>query len=343
MDNGLRVDCFPIRLPFRSPFTTAKGTKTHQPSLLVRLEHCGNVGWGEAPAISYYDVTVEGMVKELENHRSDLAEYDFVNPEAFHGWLICVLPGNPFLVCALDMAGWDLFGQMKGLPLHRFWSDDSKNAPISNYTIGMDSLHRMVEKVKALDWPVYKVKVGGEEDLAVLEALRKVTVSAFRVDANAAWTYEQACDILPRLQALGVEWVEQPLAKEDVEGMRRLAARSPLPLFADESCVSESDVTLCAAGFDGINIKLTKCGGITPALRMISEARKRGLQVMIGCMSESTVGSAAIAHLSPLVDFMDNDGPLLLAEDVATGLDYRYGKVTPTQRPGLGVEVFAFP
>jgi len=173
--------------------------------------------------------------------------------------------------------------------------------------------------------------------------LRCETDAAFRVDANAAWTLEQAMEMMPRLQTLGVEWVEQPLAKGDAEGMQRLRARSPLPLIADESCVSEGDVAMCAAGFDGVNIKLTKCGGITPALRMISQARSLGLQVMIGCMSESTVGAAAIAHLGPLADFMDNDGPLLLAEDVATGLAYRYGKVIPTANPGLGVEVFAFP
>lgn len=343
MDSGLRVDWFPIRLPFRYPFTTSKGTKTHQPSLLVRLEHGGKVGWGEAPAISYYNVTVAGMVEKLEKNRSALAAHSFAHPGAFHGWLTTVFPDDPFLVCALDMAGWDLFGQMKGLPLCRFWDGNMEDAPISDYTIGMDSVHRMVEKVKALDWPLYKIKVGGAEDLAVLEALRCETDAAFRVDANAAWTLEQALEMMPRLQTLGVEWVEQPLAKGDAEGMQRLRARSPLPLIADESCVSEGDVAMCAAGFDGVNIKLTKCGGITPALRMISEARSLGLQVMIGCMSESTVGAAAIAHLGPLADFMDNDGPLLLAEDVATGLEYRYGTVTPTANPGLGVEVFAFP
>lgn len=343
MDSGLRVDWFPIRLPFRFPFTTSKGTKTHQPSLLVRLEYGGKVGWGETPAISYYDVTVQDMVAKLEMNRSALAAHSLVHPESFHEWLTSVFPDDPFLVCALDMAGWDLFGQMKGLPLHRMWDGNLEDAPISDYTIGMDSVHRMVEKVKALDWPVYKIKVGGAEDLAVLEALRRETDSAFRVDANAAWTFEQALEMLPRLETLGVEWVEQPLAKGDAEGMQKLRAGSPLPLIADESCVSEFDVAGCAAGFDGINIKLTKCGGITPALRMISEARSLDLQVMIGCMSESTVGAAAIAHLAPFADFMDNDGPLLLAEDVATGLEYRYGKVIPTANPGLGVEVFAFP
>jgi L-alanine-DL-glutamate epimerase-like enolase superfamily enzyme len=158
-----------------------------------------------------------------------------------------------------------------------------------------------------------------------------------RVDANAAWDLETALKLIPQLKELGVEFVEQPLTKDNWEGMKTLYKESSLPLFADEACVVESDVEKCKDHFHGINIKLTKCSGITPALRMIKTARELDMQVMVGCMNESTVGSAAIAHLLPLIDHADMDGPLLLEEDLATGLKYDHGKVIYSDDPGLGI------
>ena len=172
-----------------------------------------------------------------------------------------------------------------------------------------------------------------------LEALRRHTDAVFRVDANAGWTLEEAMEKIPVCRGLGVELIEQPLRKDNWDGMKKLYETSKLPLLADESCVSEADVKKCAGHFHGINIKLTKCGGITPARRMIREARQLGLRVMMGCMNESTIGSAAIAHLSPLVDFMDADGPLLLAEDLASGLHYEAGRVSIPEGPGLGIDL----
>jgi L-alanine-DL-glutamate epimerase-like enolase superfamily enzyme len=160
-----------------------------------------------------------------------------------------------------------------------------------------------------------------------------------RVDANAGWSLDTALQVLPALQQLGVEMVEQPLAKDDWEGMEMLYRQSPLPLFADESCVSEHDVEKCASFFHGINIKLTKCSGLTPARRMIANARRLNLQVMLGSMNESSVGTAALAHLLPFADMADLDGPLLLEEDLATGLRYEQGQVILADRPGLGVQV----
>jgi L-alanine-DL-glutamate epimerase-like enolase superfamily enzyme len=158
-----------------------------------------------------------------------------------------------------------------------------------------------------------------------------------RVDANAAWDLDTALKLIPQLKDLGVEFVEQPLAKDNWEGMKTLYKESSLPLFADEACVFESDVEKCNGHFHGINIKLTKCSGITPALRMITKARELDIKVMVGCMNESTIGSAAIAHLLPLIDYADMDGPLLLAEDLATGIDYDFGKITYSNEPGLGI------
>jgi L-alanine-DL-glutamate epimerase-like enolase superfamily enzyme len=197
----------------------------------------------------------------------------------------------------------------------------------------------MVEKIKEKPWPIYKIKLGVENDVAIVEELRKHTDSVFRIDANAAWTANEAFEKMDAFKNLGVEFVEQPLHKDDWEGMKWLRELSPIPLIADESCVKEEDVEKCFNHFHGINIKLTKCSGITPALRMIDRARGLDMSVMIGSMNESTIGSAAIAHLMPLVDYVDVDGPLLLAEDVATGLKYENGIVTTSDGPGLGIQV----
>jgi L-alanine-DL-glutamate epimerase-like enolase superfamily enzyme len=197
----------------------------------------------------------------------------------------------------------------------------------------------MVEKMKAKPWPIYKIKVGVPGDVELVAELRKHTDAVFRVDANAGWTLEEALIKIPLLKELRVEFVEQPLAKDNWEEMKVLYNQSPLPLIADESCVFEQDVEKCLNHFHGINIKLTKCSGITPALRMITKARELNMKIMIGCMNESTIGSAAIAHLAPLVDYIDMDGPLLLAEDIATGLSYDYGRVGVSDKPGLGIEM----
>jgi L-alanine-DL-glutamate epimerase-like enolase superfamily enzyme len=241
------------------------------------------------------------------------------------------------LVCALDIAAWDLYGKMKGKPLYKLWNLDISKNPVTDYTIGIDTIENMTAKMKDKPWPVYKVKVGTENDIEMIKALRKYTDSVIRVDANAGWTMEEALKKISILKDLGVELVEQPLQQNDWEGMKILYEKSSLPLIADESCAMEIDVEKCRGYFHGINIKLTKCSGITPAKRMITKARELGLKVMMGCMNETTVGTAAIAHLLPLIDYADMDGPLLLAEDVAKGIHYDFGKIGYSGEPGLGI------
>ena len=192
--------------------------------------------------------------------------------------------------------------------------------------------------MQAKPWPVYKIKLGTDEDIAIVAALRKHTDAVFRIDANAGWTTEEALEKIPKLAELGVEFIEQPLAKENWEGMKILFEQSPLPLFADESCAFEQDVEKCHGYFHGINIKLTKCSGITPALRMIQKARSFNMQVMMGSMNESTVGSAAIVNFLPQLDHVDVDGPLLLSEDIATGIQFDFGKLMLSGAPGLGIQ-----
>lgn len=326
-------------LKFRYPFGISKGVKTHQPTFVVQLEHMGRVGFGEAPAIAYYNIPVEKMVEDLERKKVFVEKFAFTEPERYWHYLHHVYPANPFLVCALDIAAWDLYGKFKGKPLKELWKKEPVLHPVTDYTIGIDTIEKMVEKLKEKPHPVYKIKLGTEHDVEILEALRKHTDAPFRVDANAAWKAEEALEKINAFKSLGVEFVEQPLAKDDWEGMKFLYERSPLPLIADESCVAEQDVEKCHNHFHGINIKLTKCSGITPALQMIQNARRLEMKVMLGSMNESTIGSAAIAHLMPLVDYVDADGPLLLEEDLATGLAYKdNGEIETSELPGLGIQ-----
>lgn len=333
----MKVSYKTYNLPFKHPFTISKGTKTHQPTFVVELEYFGVKGYGEAPAISYYDITVDKMISDLENKRLFLEKFSFSDPERYWHYLHHLFPLNSFLVCALDMAGWDLYGKLKRQPLYKLWDLDIATVPLTDFTIGIDSIENMLKKMKEMPWPIYKIKVGTDGDMEIVKALRAETDARIRVDANAGWTLEKALLKIPVLKELDIEFVEQPLAKDDWGGMKILYEDSPLPMFADEACVGEQDVLKCAGHFHGINIKLTKCSGITPAKRMIAKARELGLRVMIGCMNESTIGTAAIAHLAPLVDYVDMDGPLLLAEDTATGIDFDKGIIQYNDGPGLGI------
>ena len=334
----MKISYVAHNLRFRHPFTISKGTKTHQPTLVVELEFMGVRGYGEAPAITYYDITVEKMIADLERKKMFIEKFAYTDPERYWHYLHHLLPMNPFLVCAIDIASWDLYGKLKNKKLYELWGGDPVNNPLTDFTIGIDTPDKMLSKMQEQPWPIYKIKVGTADDLTVVENLRKHTDAVLRVDANAGWDLETAMRLIPALKELGVELVEQPLARDNWDGMKILFEQSGLPLVADESCVGEQDVAKCVGFFHGINIKLTKCSGLTPARRMITEARKSGLKVMVGSMNESTVGSAAIAHLLPFIDYVDMDGPLLQAEDLATGISFDYGKVGYSERPGLGIE-----
>jgi L-Ala-D/L-Glu epimerase len=335
----MKLHYFKYELPFEFPFTISGGrTKTHQPTLVVVLELGNWFGIGEAPAISYYNVTVDGMIETIEKNRTLIEKFAFTTPERYWHYLHHLLPNDSFLISALDMAAWDLYGKMKQQPLYELWNTSWENTPITDYTIGIDSIDKMVAKIKAKPHPIYKIKLGTNEDIEIVTELRKHTDSQFRIDANAGWQVEEALEKIPILKQLGVEFIEQPLAKDNWDGMNVLFQKSVLPLIADESCVFESDVAKCKEHFHGINIKLTKCSGITPALRMVLQAKELGLKVMMGSMNECTIGSAAIAHFLPQLDYVDMDGPLLLTQDLATGIEFIDGKVSLTKQPGLGIK-----
>jgi len=329
-----------IELAFEYPFTISGGrTKTHQPSLMVCLQLGRYVGFGEAPAIAYYDITVEKMIEDIEAKKRMIEKFAFTEPERYWHYLHHLIPNNPFLVSALDMAGWDLFGKLKGKLLYQLWNTEFVNTPPTDYTIGIDTTEMMIAKIKANPLPIYKIKVGFDGDVEVIAELRKHTNAIFRVDANAGWSLEEAMKKIPLLKDLGVELVEQPLAKNNWDEMKTLYQHSTIPLIADESCVFEKDVESCVGHFHGINIKLTKCSGITPAIRMIAKARELNLKVMMGSMNECSIGAAANANFLPQLDYVDMDGPLLLAEDAAEGLQFTNGNVQILGNAGLGIRL----
>jgi L-alanine-DL-glutamate epimerase-like enolase superfamily enzyme len=240
----------------------------------------------------------------------------------------------------LDLAAHDLYGKLMGKPLHEIWCTGTDHYPITNYTIGLASIDIMLAKMQEMPWPIYKIKLGTEDDVAIVRELRSHTDAIFRIDANCAWTAKETINNAPLLKELGVEFLEQPLKADDWSGMEEVMHHSVLPIMADESCIVENDVEKCALHFSGINIKLTKCGGLTPALRMIRKAKNLGIKVMVGCMTESTVGISAIAQLLPQLDYVDMDGALLLKKDIATGVAIEAdGRVIFPKRAGSGVSL----
>jgi L-alanine-DL-glutamate epimerase-like enolase superfamily enzyme len=332
----MQLTLHPFELKFRYTFTISRKSKDVQPLLVVSLGQDGLSGLGETADNAYYHMTVPRLMEAINAHRPLIEQYTLTTPEAFWDTMYPLLEDNLFALCALDLAAHDLYAKMQGKKLYEVWGLDISHNPMTDYTIGIDTVENMVKKLSAFPWPIYKIKLGTKDDIAIIEELRRHTDAIFRVDANCAWGVDETLRNAAAFAKLGVEFIEQPMPAEDVAGMKAVYERSALPLIADESCIKESDVIACKGLFHGINIKLTKCGGITPARRMIAAARELGLKVMTGSMNESTVGTSAVAHLLPYLDYVDMDGPLLLAEDVADGVKIVDGKVYYADRPGTG-------
>lgn len=337
----MQVRCQSFQLQLRDPFTISRGTVSVQPTLIVTVEHDGLVGYGEATANSYYGITLESMEAALDRVRPMLAEYSLENPADLWAELDVELSSCRFAQCALDCAVWDLYAKMHQMPLWQLWGfTQDAVCPPSCYTIGLDTSDCMIRKMQDVSpWPVYKIKLDQSGSLDLVRALREHTDAKFRVDANCSWDVSDVQSRASELQELNVELIEQPLAAEQYSEMKTLKGRCALPLMADESCQVEADVDRCIESFDAVNVKLVKCGGLTPARRMITRAKQNGLQVMVGCMTESSIGIAAGVHLLPLLDYADLDGALLLAEDIAGGLVWHEGYCQLPTTPGLGVQL----
>lgn len=306
-------------LALKHTFSISRESHDFQDTLIVSLTLNGQTGYGEATSNSYYKITAESMIKEIEGVRNEIESFDFSIPEDLHQLLAQKGLSN-FAICALDLAAHDLYGKLLGKPLYEIWRTKMDHYPTTNYTIGISDIDTMVSKMKERPWPIYKIKLGTDNDVNIVKELRKHTDAIFRIDANCAWTAKETIANAPQLKDLGVEFLEQPLKASDWEGMEKVIHQCALPVIADESCIIESDVEKCGLHFNGINIKLTKCGGLTPALRMIKMAKSIGLKAMVGCMTESSVGISAIAQLLPQLDYVDMDGAILLKEDIATGI-----------------------
>jgi L-alanine-DL-glutamate epimerase-like enolase superfamily enzyme len=247
---------------------------------------------------------------------------------------------------AIDEALHDLWGKKLGQPLYKLLGLNPTHVPLTCLTIGIDEPEVMAEQAKASSYPILKIKLGSEKDEAILAAIRKATGAKLQADANAGWTREQALEIIPRLAEYGLEFVEQPLPIKDVEGYfwlkeKLMAQKLHVPIFADETAKTSHDVAKLAGAVDGVVVKAMKAGGLREALKMIHTARAHDMQVMLGCMVESSVGVTAAAHLAPLCDYADLDGPLLIRNDPYRGLQYEGARFSLPEGPGLGVERLA--
>lgn len=337
----MRLHFHPFDLGLRHTFTISRGSVDVQPTLIVELEHDGLRGYGEATSNTYYDVTLASMTEHLDRLRPKIESLSWNDPAELWESVKNDLANDPFAQCALDQAAHDLWGKLQNKPVWQLWGLKLENLPRSNYTIGIDAIPVMQAKLREFaDWPMFKIKLGTPQDVEIVQALRQITDRPFRVDANCAWTAEETLKRGETLAGLNVEFIEQPLPREAWGEMQRVFEHSRLPLMADESCQREEDVDRCAGLFHGINIKLVKCGGLTPARRMIARARQLGLKTMVGCMTESTVGISAIAQLLPLLDYVDMDGAALLAADIASGVQVVRGVAEFPPVAGCGVELF---
>ncbi|WP_194775038.1 dipeptide epimerase [Pararhodonellum marinum] len=323
-------------LPLKHTFTIAHQSRDTQETLIVRLEENGLEGLGESTTNPFYDMTVENMQACLEEAREIVEQGGWETPEALWKQTNTIFSKNPFAQCALDMAAWDLFTKKRGKKLYEYLGLKTEDIPTTNFTIGIDTVENMVKKMKEVHWPIYKIKLGTAYDLEIIKELRKHTDAVFRIDANCAWSAEEAIHNSEEMVKLNVEFMEQPLGKDDFEGMREVYRYSKLPLIADESCIVESDVKKCHGFFHGINVKLVKAGGITPGLLMLHEAKSLGMKTMVGCMTESSIGITAIAHIAPLLDYVDMDGAMLLAKDIAKGVLITTDQVVFPAGNGIG-------
>jgi L-alanine-DL-glutamate epimerase-like enolase superfamily enzyme len=318
-------------------FRIAVGARTHHDNTLVRIDHDGIEGLGEASPSHYYGESRPLVDAALDAWAPHLGEDPFAL-EAIERRLDSVLMGNAAARAAIDMALHDWIGKKIGLPVWRFLGLDSATTPVSCVTLGMASPEEMEKKLETvLDFPRIKVKLGGPGDVENLRRIRARYQGVLQVDANTAWSPADAVNVLRKIEPLGIELVEQPVAREDLDGLRWVRERSGIPVFADESCHTLRDLALLHGRVDGINLKIMKTGGIREMLRMIHAARSMGMKILLGSMVETSLALSAAAQVAPLADYLDLDGHWLLARDPFDGAPQDRGRIVLNDRPGLGV------
>jgi L-Ala-D/L-Glu epimerase / N-acetyl-D-glutamate racemase len=333
----LTLTALPYQLILRYPFTISRSTRTFQDSVVVSISDGINSGYGEAIPYPFYNITQEKIEQSVLKSKSIVENAYGMHPDHLWNLLEPILKDDYFTLCAINCAYWDIYAKSHTRTTRSYFCSENHHSPLSDYTIGIDTIEVMKQKILDTPWPIYKIKLGTEHDVEIVSELRKITDAIFRIDANCAWTVEETLQNAIQLKELGVEFIEQPLHPEDWDGMRRLKSECVLPLIADESCQRFEDVEKCAEDFHGINIKLMKCGGLTPALKMIEKARELNLKVMAGCMAESTVGISNLAQIAPLLDYLDADGAMLLKNDTAKGVALQFGKIVYCEEKGSGI------
>lgn len=332
----------PMELALRHPWTIARNSSVAKKNGLLTIEHDGIVAFGEAAPNVRYGQNYDSANEAFARVREAVAG---LSPEEHLEWIAraeAVAGKDTEVVAALDMALWDLKGKIYNKPLWKLLeiSDDSSRMPPTSYSLGIDEPERLKLKVKeAGDFPILKIKLGLGDDVAQMAAIREVTNKTLRADANEGWkSVSQTLEKLAWLREQGVELVEQPLPAADRHGAQAIWDFAPLPVVADESSLTIADLKHCDGAFHGVNIKLSKCGGVTRAREMAAAARALGFKLMIGCMIESSVGIAAAVALAPLFDWVDLDGNLLIENDPFCGLQIENGRWRLPRGPGLGIQ-----
>ncbi len=322
-----------ITLDLKLPFRLAHGTTGQRFNVLVYLDE----GVGEAAAVPYYGESQSGIIEYLQRV-PDLGD----DPSDLDGVLARRPAGSRAARAAIDEALHDLWGKRLGLPLYRLLGLNPCRLPLTCFTVAMDQPEVMAAHARNCGYPILKIKLGSPDDEAMVAAIRQSTAARLRLDANAGWSRERALELIPRLAAYDIEFIEQPLPVEDKDGYfwlknRLHAAGIRVPIFVDETAKTSHDLAQLVGAVDGVVIKLMKAEGIREAVRTIHTARAFDMQVMLSCMVESSVGVTAAAHLAPLCDYADLDGPLLIKNDPYRGLCYDGPKMTLPSGPGLGV------
>ena len=334
----MKISVKPIVLKLRETFRISREASDTRHNVVVRIiDDSGQTGVGEAAPSVYYNQTAQSVADVLEG----LNWPDEINPLCLEDFLSDIKPqlvDQNSGLAALDMAIHDLAGKHLETPLYRLFGLNPEKTPLTSFTIGIASPEEIRRKTEqAADFPILKIKLGSEDDRAIIAAIRDVTSAPLRVDANAAWSQEEAGEKIRWLADQGVELIEQPLPTDDLDGLSRLTETSPLPIIADESCRTPRDVIQLRNCVHGINIKLSKCGGIREAMKMIHVARAQDMKVMLGCFIETSIGITAAAHLSPLADYADLDGNLLIEDQYSGGVRVKEGKLLLPHSPGIGV------
>lgn len=327
----------PLTLELRHAFTIATASRTTTPAMLVEIEHDGVIGYGEAampPYLGESQVTAAAFLGRVDlSHVADPFQLEEILPA-----IDAISPGNTAAKAAVDIALHDWVGKKLGAPWYRIWGLDPTKTPMTSFTIGIDTPEMVRQKTReAAPYKIIKVKLGGANDREMIDAIRDVTDRPITVDANQGWRDPaEALRMIEWLATRGVVFIEQPMPKDQLADTAWLRGRSPLPLIADESVQRLADVRRAVGVFDGINIKLMKCTGLREAHKMITLARALGLKVMLGCMTETSCAISAAAQLSPLVDWADLDGAVLIKNDAFAGATIVDGKITLPDSPGIG-------